>query len=358
MKSPFRELQRLSRSSRRQTARNRRLFAATLTLQKMLLAASAPPKKKRAKAVARTRTATRKPPIATKSLRSKRPAPGTFVDGKFDNKLPYKLYTPQGSPRRRLPLIVMLHGCTQSAAGFARDTGMNELADEFGFLVLYPEQTSRANLGRCWNWHRPGNQNRGRGEPAAIAALTRQIAMTSKANPARIYIAGISAGGAAAAIIGAAYPDLFAAVGVHSGLARGNITTLKAALLAMRTGKGAAGNRDRSVRPVPTISFHGDQDGIVHPSNADGFLGHLLGSGVDALVTSAVRGRSSGGRDFTRTEHRYRGGKVLLEQWTVHGSGHAWSGGSRAGSHTDPAGPDASREMIRFFLERRRPLPA
>jgi len=216
-------------------------------------------------------------------------APGTFVDGRFSSPhggLAYKLYTPHGSTQRRLPLVVMLHGCTQSAADFALGTGMNELADELGFLALYPQQAVSANLGRCWNWHRPGDQKRGSGEPAAIAALTRHIIATCKANSARVYIAGISAGGAAAALIASAYPELYVAVGVHSGLVCGNVSTLRGALTAMRT--GAAG---KPARPLPTIVFHGDQDSVVHPSNANGFLNH---SSDPAPIRSSAAPRKGG----------------------------------------------------------------
>jgi poly(hydroxyalkanoate) depolymerase family esterase len=247
----------------------------------------------------------------------------------------------------------MLHGCTQSAAEFALGTGMNELADELGFLALYPQQAVSANLGRCWNWHRPGDQKRGSGEPAAIAALTRHIIATCKANSARVYIAGISAGGAAAAIIASAYPEIYVAVGVHSGLVHGNVSTLRGALSAMRTGADAGG---KTTRPPPTIIFHGDRDRVVHPSNANGFLNQLQRSSPHPIISRTETGRSAGGRDFTRTVYRRRLGEPLLEVWTVHGGGHAWSGGSAAGSHTDPAGPDASREMMRFFFACKRPV--
>ena len=335
-------------------AKKGRPLSAAFILQQMMQP-SVKPKRMRAKTTAKpAKPATSRPTAVV--VRPPRPAPGTFMDGQFSSphgSLGYKLFTPRGSARRRMPLVVMLHGCTQTAADFAAGTGMNALADELGFLVLYPEQSASANLGRCWNWHRLSDQRRGSGEPAVIAALTLHAIAACRANPARVYIAGISAGGAAAAITAAAYPELYVAVGVHSGLARGDITTMGGALSAMRNGAGA-GAVSKTKRPPPTIIFHGDQDGVVHPSNAGGFLNHLQRSAPGPLVRRSVRGRSTGGRDFTRTTYRTNSGEILLEDWTVHGSGHAWSGGRPAGSHTDSAGPDASREMIRFFLARKR----
>lgn len=334
----------------------RRPLSAALLLQRHALSLAGPT---RAKAAKKGRAKVPEARTPSKAARVVRPAPKTFVEGRYGphGRLTYKLYMPQGSTRRRLPVVVMLHGCGQSAADFARGTGMNRLADELGFIVLYPEQSTSANVGRCWNWHRPGDQNRGSGEPAAIADLTRQIISLCKANPARVYIAGMSAGAAAAAVIGAAYPELFVAVGVHSGLACGNVTTLTGAMSAMR--RGIAPGRDvvgKTARPLPTIVFHGDRDSTVHPSNAMGFLSQLKRSTARPLTSRQRQGRSPGGRSFTRTEYRQGAGPVLLEEWVVHGSGHAWCGGHGSGSHTDPAGPDASREMVRFFLAQKRPI--
>lgn len=345
MKNPFQTVLRASRLAKR-----KRPLAAAILLQQML---SPPPKAKKTRrriavkpatsGVSRKTATARRPP---------RPKPGTFIDGRFESphgSLAYKLYTPLGSARRRMPLVVMLHGCTQSASDFAVGTGMNVLADALGFLVLYPEQSASANLGRCWNWHSSGNQKRGSGEPAAIAALTVHAIASCRANPARVYIAGISAGGAAAAIIAAAYPELYAAVGVHSGLTLGRISSLAGAVTAMRTGS-SGDPTGKMPRPQPTIVFHGDKDTVVHPANASGFLTCLQQSRSGPLACHVQHGRSRGGRDFTRRIYRTASGTVLLEDWTVHGSGHAWSGGNAAGSHTDPAGPDAAREIMRFFL--------
>ena len=345
MKNPYPALLKASRLTRKG-----RPLSAAMAINKLIFA-PAKPAARRKKAPANKRVG--KPVTAA---RSTRPAPGTFVDASFSSAfgaISYKLYTPVGSSRRKLPLVVMLHGCTQSAADFAAGTGMNKLADEIGFLVLYPEQSRSANFGRCWNWHRSGDQERGGGEPATIAALTRHIIKSCKAHPDRVYIAGLSAGGAAAAIVAAAYPDVFVAVGVHSGVARGSINSLRGALSAMRSGVESRISDGRRRRQLPTIVFHGDRDDVVHPSNARGFVSAMAARQNRPLRVTAETGRSSGGRDFTRTTY-HSGSGELLEHWSVHGSGHAWSGGSSAGSHTDPAGPAASREMLRFFLAQKR----
>ncbi len=260
---------------------------------------------------------------------------------------PYKLFVPAGYDGKELPLVVMLHGCTQSPDDFAAGTRMNELAQEMGFLVVYPGQTQSANMQKSWNWFNAADQQRDRGEPSLIAGITRTVMDAHRVAPGRVFVAGLSAGGAKAAIMGATYPDLFAAVGVHSGLACGAARDIPSAFAAMRQGAPA----DRAAQPVPTIIFHGDRDATVHPLNADA-VAQQAGAG-DGHRTDVTDGRSAGGMSFTRTVHKNASGAPLLEQWVLHGAGHAWSGGSSAGSYTDPKGPDASREMVRFFLEHR-----
>jgi poly(hydroxyalkanoate) depolymerase family esterase len=264
----------------------------------------------------------------------------------------YKLFIPSGFNGQPLPLVVMLHGCDQSPDDFAAGTRMNALAEEQTFLVAYPAQTLSANLSKCWNWHNAAEQRRDFGEPSLIAGITRRIMQDFPVQPGRVYVAGLSAGGAAAAVMGSAYPDLFAAVGVHSGLACGAASDVFSAFAAMR--QGGTPPRGGGASVVPTIVFHGDCDTTVHPANG----GHVI---VQSKAGSTLRstvscGQGAGGMGYTRTVQSDENGHPMLEHWELHGAGHAWSGGSMAGSYTEPRGPDATREMMRFFLSHPRRL--
>jgi poly(hydroxyalkanoate) depolymerase family esterase len=285
----------------------------------------------------------------------RRPAPdplpegATFAAASYSNPAgtrDYKLYSPSERHGQGLPLIVMLHGCTQSPDDFAAGTRMNALAEAQGCLVAYPAQPTSANAQKCWNWFKPDDQRRDQGEPSLIAGITRQIMRDHPVDPSRVYIAGLSAGGAAAAIMGAEYPDLYAAVGVHSGLPAGAASDLPSAFAAMRQGAEGSGRRAPA---VPTIVFHGDLDPVVHPRNGDAVAAEATGS-ANGLRSSVQSGRAPSGHAYSRAVHADPSGRVLCEQWTIHGAGHAWAGGSPSGSYTDPHGPDATREMLRFFL--------
>lgn len=256
----------------------------------------------------------------------------------------YKLFVPAGLPDAPAPLVVMLHGCKQNPDDFAAGTRMNELAEQHGFRVLYPAQAPRSNMSRCWNWFQPADQARGRGEPALLAGMVRQVMGSHDVDASRIYVAGLSAGGAMAAIMAHEYPDLFAAAGVHSGLPQGSAHDVASAFAAMKHGP-----RDTPARevPVPLIVFHGDRDDTVHPRNGEHLVPGLAGGDTET-------GRSPGGHAYTRTLHRDDQGRSRVEHWLVQGMGHAWSGGSPAGSYTEPRGPNASGEMLRFFLQHRR----
>jgi poly(hydroxyalkanoate) depolymerase family esterase len=274
-----------------------------------------------------------------------------FIEGTFSNAAgsrTYKLFIPSRSQGQQLPLVVMLHGCTQSPDDFAAGTRMNFLAEEQNCFVVYPEQSSGANQAKCWNWFRTGDQRRGGGEPSLIAGITRQIMRDHSIDPKRVYVAGLSAGGAAAAIMGATYADLYASVGIHSGLACGAASDLPSAFVAMRQGNGSEAFGKAS-SPVPTIVFHGDRDTTVHPNNGDWILEQS--AKATSPTANVLRGRVPHGHAYTRTILTDGGGRAISEHWNIHGAGHAWSGGSPAGSYTDPRGPDATREMLRFFLE-------
>jgi poly(hydroxyalkanoate) depolymerase family esterase len=296
---------------------------------------------------------------------------GRFTDGRFVHEgvvRHYKLYVPDGRAGQALPLVVMLHGCTQNPDDFAAGTGMNALADELGFVVLYPAQSSSANPQGCWNWFEHGHQQRGSGEPAALAAMTHAVIQAQGIDRRRVFIAGLSAGGAMADIVAHAYPDVFAAAGVHSGLPCGSAGNVAEAFSAMSGGAsdspslpGAGWTPPVTARPasdrgraVPVIVFHGDKDRTVHPRNGEQVVAAALArASGDAAHRrmSSQQGVSDRGRRYTRTVHGHQDGKALAEHWVVHGAGHAWSGGQAAGTYTDASGPDATREMLRFFFE-------
>ena len=362
--------------------RRRSLDQATRTIQQALARQAAPAARDRA-----TPTAAPAAPTSTAS----RTSSGRFEAASFSDASgtrSYKLFEPTGFDGQSLPLVVMLHGCTQNADDFATGTRMNALAQERGLFVLYPEQAPRSNANKCWNWFVPGDQRRGRGEPALIAAMTRHVVDTHAVDADRVYVAGLSAGGAMAAILAREYPDLYAAAGVHSGLPPGVAHDVASAFAAMQSGSSkpppsarwtaaapspmrmplAAWPSVEAIEPepddvvaadaaegAPLIVFHGDADATVNALNGV----HVVDAALGAAPWQASRDASAavaGGRAFTRVV--YRGAKSpsaaatsRAEHWVVHGAAHAWSGGDGAGSFTDSTGPDASREMLRFFAE-------
>ncbi len=271
----------------------------------------------------------------------------------------YVVYAPRQRGLRSPPVLLMLHGCTQDAADFARGTRMHVQAVAAGWVVVYPTQSPGANPNGCWNWFRPGDQQRDRGEPAILAGLASAMKRRFQSEPGPAFVAGLSAGGAMAVTMGRLYPELFRGVGVHSGLPHGCARDVPSALAAMRSAGKAArpidGNGTNRVR-VPTIVFHGDCDRTVDICNAGLVVADAtrlppLASedASDGCAEISASGSVDGGHRYTTTVFRDRSGNVLAERWIVHGAGHAWFGGSREGTYTDPAGPDATAEMLRFF---------
>ena len=281
------------------------------------------------------------------------------------------VHTPaHAEPGVARPLVCMLHGCTQDAANFAAATRMNEAADRHGFIVVYPQQERSENAQRCWNWFDARHQARGAGEPASIAAVVRDLVGTTTSwavDPDRVFVAGLSAGGAMAAVLQATYPDLFAAVAVHSGLAYRSATSVGAAFAAMACGGRKPAEHGRAAhaamgehaRPVPSLVIHGSSDRTVAPINGDQLLAQSMAANRLAapgacdfdvtLPTTTSRARVEGGHAYEHSCWTDGRGAVAHERLRVDGLGHAWSGGSPGGSFTDPRGPDATAAIWSFF---------
>lgn len=296
--------------------------------------------------------------------------PGQFVTRSFTNNAgtrAYKLYVPAtyASESGAVPMVVMLHGCTQSPDDFAAGTRMNVLAEQHGFLVVYPGQAANANGSKCWNWFRAEDQGRDRGEPSLIAGITREVASTYRVDERRIFVAGLSAGAAMAVILGATYPELYAAVGAHSGLPYGAAQDMPSAFGAMHGAAPFPGmanlpgirvsRRPFPARAVPTIVFHGDSDNTVNAKNGAAIVEQaIVGDADKPRLRASVKEGAAGGRTYSRTVYADADNQPVVEQWVLHGAGHAWSGGNSSGSFTDATGPDASAEMIRFFYSQPR----
>lgn len=271
----------------------------------------------------------------------------------------YMVYVPASAAQQGVRgLILMLHGCTQTHADFARGTGMNDLAEQHRLVVVYPQQSRGENAQSCWNWFSIGDQRRGRGEPEILAQMAGHLARAHGVPKGRIFAAGLSAGAAMAVILGQTHPDVFAAVGAHSGLPFGAAKDVAGAFAAMNGTGAPAPARRKYAAPTPAIVFHGSADRTVHPLNGERIAADTLAAGPDQTMVDKTTARS-GGRSHTREITTTLEGHALVEHWVVEGLGHAWSGGRPGGSYTDPKGPDASAEMVRFFLAQpRRADPA
>ncbi len=285
------------------------------------------------------------------------PQGAKFDSGSFTNAAgsrQYKLYVPAAYHGQALPLVVMLHGCTQDPDDFAAGTQMNAVAEAQKCLVLYPQQSQAANSSKCWNWFNAVDQARDSGEPSILAGMTRDVAARYNVDPKQIFVAGLSAGGAMAAIMGTIYPDLYAGIAVHSGLPYGAATDLPSALAAMRSGMAKAPAQaqqagGQAFKGIPVIVFHGDADHTVNMRNGEQVMAGAAPLGSAGGVRSREQGQVPNGHAYTRTVQKDAAGRPIAEHWLIHGFGHAWAGGSANGSYTDARGPDASGEMMRFF---------
>jgi len=274
----------------------------------------------------------------------------------------YDVYLPAGHRRAvRVPLVLLLHGCNQTAEEFVAATRFPALADRHGFVLVAPRQTRSHHPGGCWRWFGPGHQVRGAGEPAALAGITAAVLAEPtrwRIDPARVYAAGISAGAGMAVVLAATYPDVFAAVGVHSGPAYRTARSAAGALAVMR-GRGVLPETIAGSAFAPMVVVQGVADRVVHARNGDQVVEQWLAhdaarqpSGADPGPVTRSRTtdrRSADGRRVTVTRWYSRRGRKRLELWRVHGLGHAWSGGVRDGSYSDPRGPRASTAMWAFF---------
>ena len=278
------------------------------------------------------------------------PAGASFLSDTFTcaaGSRSFRSYIPASATEGASGVVVMLHGCTQTPEDFAAGTGMNQLAEKHRFIVVYPAQSRRNNTQSCWNWFSRGDQRRDAGEPAILAGIARHVCAAYGIAPDRTFVAGLSAGAAMAVILGETYPDVFAAVGVHSGLAYGSAKDVASAFTAM------AGPRAAPVQKtshIPTIVFHGTSDATVHPSNGEAVVRQVQDIGPGQTLETVTQG-THGGRSCSILRAAAETGTSTVEYWTVTGLGHAWSGGQAEGSYTDPQGPDASAEMIRFFFQ-------
>lgn len=261
-----------------------------------------------------------------------------------------RTYVPSSASEGVAGVVVMLHGCTQNPTDFAAGTGMNALAEAHRFVVLYPQQSRGDNAQSCWNWFSRGDQRRDRGEPAILAGMTRAAMEEYGVSRERTFVAGLSAGAAMAVILGETYPDVFAAVGAHSGLPYGSANDVPSAFAAMAGNGQAASNPSKDASFVRTIVFHGTADATVAPANGERIARDVMDRGPRQTFDNDEKGQTTG-RRFTRRIVTQEDGETVLEHWTVDGLGHTWSGGQPQGSYTDAKGPDASAEMIRFFYE-------
>jgi poly(hydroxyalkanoate) depolymerase family esterase len=295
---------------------------------------------------------------------------GRVMAGSYANSagtLAYEAFVPDsvgGEGGKRVPLVVALHGCTQTAAGFRALTRLDELAAKRGFVVVFPEQPKSRNQLGCWNWFQQDHMQRGAGEPSMIAGITNEVLQRYPIDPDRVYVTGLSAGGAMASVMGATYPDLFAAIGVAAGCeyAAGAACAGYKGTDPEQSARAAYQAMGSLARPVPFIVFQGDKDKTVPPENADQLVqsGQAIAdwaddgarnSSIPARPSRTSAGWNQGGRSYTLRHYKDGHGHELAQYWMVHGMEHAWSGGDATQPYADPAGPDATAAMYDFFMD-------
>lgn len=293
----------------------------------------------------------------TRSYHSAPPLPGRLV-----NHLPYGLYVPPAKTTRKMPLVVMLHGCKQTIDEFAAGTRMNLLADAQGFAVVYPEQSRHVHAHRCWHWYDDGD-TAGRGEARAIVSLVDALVEEYGFDAERVYVAGISAGAGLASLLALHWPERFAAIALHSAPAFGEAHSGLTAIDVMRRGARrdpvalAEAAVDMASYPgMPAIIIHGDGDAVVAPQNAEHLSAALLR--LNGLVDAdgvwkrgtvrETRASNCVTRDFLA------GGRRVVRLCRVPGLGHAWAGGDDAIAFHSRKGPDASALIWEFFRYQRR----
>ena len=306
-----------------------------------------------------------------RSVLASTPSWQQYVYNGPDGSRPYFVYTPSNYRAGiAVPLIVMLHGCSQTATDFASGTQMNQLAEKYNFIVAYPQQLSIYNPSLCWNWFNPADQVRGTGEPAILAGIVQEIeGNTSRwtIDRHRIYVTGLSAGAAMAVVLGATYPDIFAAIGVHSGAEYGAITSPLSGGQAftqggpdpIQQGKAAFRAMGSFARLVPTIVFHGTIDQVSWPINGKQVVQQWMETDYLAShgtyhadfnhSSSTMKASVPGGHSYTVYKWNAINGNEVEEYWVIDGMGHAWSGGS-PNNFTDLLGPSASLAMYTFFM--------
>jgi poly(hydroxyalkanoate) depolymerase family esterase len=291
-------------------------------------------------------------------------AASTWTKYYYGSNFYYKVYVPSTyNDQSNVPLMVMLHGCGQNANDFANGTQMNALAENKGFIVLYPEMNYAANLNGCWNWFYTYNQVRGDGEPAIIKGMVDKVKSQYKIDNNKVYVAGMSAGAFIATIMGVTYPDVFHAVGIHSGgdysyaydAFTGSWVMLYGTINPIADGDAAFHQMGTNARAVPIIVFHGNLDTVVNPINASQAIQQWArtntnaGVSMDTTADTITNGQVTNGDSYTIYDYKDNNGNNWMRKVLVNSMSHAWSGGNSTGSYTDPRGPNASQMMWDFF---------